>query len=76
LASSTSQSTADSVAARATRDGFKAGVLYSSAYATLIPGYWVVFSGTYATASAAETAASDAQSSFPGANVRFIPAAS
>jgi len=76
LASSTSQSTADSIAARATGDGFHAGVLYSSAYSTLTPGYWVVFSGSYSTSSAAQTAATSARSSFPGANARYIPAAS
>ena len=76
LASATSQATADSIAAKATGDGLSAGVLYSSAYSTLTPGYWVVFSGTYSTSSAAQAAATSAQGSFPGANARFIPAAS
>jgi hypothetical protein len=76
LASSTSQSTADALAARATSDGLSAGVLYTSAYSTLTPGYWAVFSGTYSTSAAAETAASDAQAHFPGADARFIPASS
>jgi hypothetical protein len=51
-------------------------VLYTSAYSTLTPGYWAVFSGTYSTSAAAETAASDAQTHFPGADARFIPASS
>jgi len=76
LASATSQATAESIAAKATADGLSAGVLYSSAYATLTPGYWVVFSGQYSTQSAAEAAASRAHGSFPGANARYIPAAS
>ena len=76
LASSTSQATADSIAAKATADGLSAGVLYSSSYATLTPGYWVVFSGQYSTSSAAQAAASSAQGNFPGANARYIPAAS
>ena len=76
LASATSQATAESIAAKATGDGLSAGVLYSSAYSTLTPGYWVVFSGTYSTSSAAQAAATSAHGSFPGANARFIPAAS
>jgi hypothetical protein len=76
LASATSQATADAIAAKAKADGLSAGVLYSSAYATLTPGYWVVFSGSYSTSSAAQAAATSAQASFPGANVRFIPASS
>jgi hypothetical protein len=76
LASATSQSTADSIAAKASGDGLSAGVLYSSAYSTLTPGYWVVFSGQYSTQSAAQAAVTRAQGSFPGANARYIPAAS
>ena len=76
LASTTSQSTADAIAQKATDDGLHAGVLYSSAYATLTPGYWVVFSGQYSTQSEAEAAAASVQGSFPGAYARYIPAAS
>lgn len=76
LASVKTQSSADRIAARASSDGFSAGVLYSSAYSTLSPGYWVVFSGQYASSADATAAATSARSDFPGANARFIPASS
>ncbi len=76
LASATSQSSANQIAARASADGLQAGVLYSGAYPTLTPGYWVVFSGTYATSAEAQAAASNAQSSFPGAAARYVASGS
>lgn len=76
LASETSQADADNIAASATSDGLSAGVLYSSAVPTLSPGYWVVFSGQYATSAAAEAAAESARSDFPDAAAHYIPTAS
>lgn len=47
LASLPSQSAAESTQAEATGRGLDAGILYSSDFASLRPGYWVVFSGVF-----------------------------
>jgi hypothetical protein len=46
LASVTSEAEARRVQAQASARGLDAGVLYSTNYRSLRPGYWVVFSGT------------------------------
>ncbi|HKP18320.1 MAG TPA: hypothetical protein VJT84_07560 [Gaiellaceae bacterium] len=48
------------------------GVLDSSKFASLHPGYYVVFSGVYGSLSDAETAATRASSRFPNAYARQI----
>ena len=48
------------------------GVLVSDSFASLQPGYLVVFSGVYGQLAAAQQAAAAAQSSFPGAYSRHI----
>ncbi len=45
----------------ATELGLDAGVLYSSNFSSLRPGYWVVFSGTYASQEEAAERAERAQ---------------
>ncbi len=45
----------------ATRRGLDAGVLYSSNFSSLRPGYWVVFSGSFASSSEAAQRAQRAQ---------------
>jgi hypothetical protein len=47
LASLSSEAEATSAEAEATSRGLNAGVLYSSDYSSLRPGYWVVFSGVF-----------------------------
>jgi len=48
------------------------GVLVSSSYPSLQPGYYVVFSGVYATLEEAQSDLDTAKSSFPGAYARPI----
>lgn len=48
------------------------GVLRSDDFASLQPGYLVVFSGVYGSLAAAQQAAAAAQSSFPGAYSRRV----
>jgi hypothetical protein len=55
--------------ARGLRD---VGVLVSSRFASLHPGYYVVFAGVYDSLQDAQTAASRAASSFPNAYARAI----
>lgn len=50
----------------------RTGVLVSDGFASLHPGYYVVFSGSYATLGEAQRAAAAAQSRFPGAYPRRI----
>jgi hypothetical protein len=57
LQSATSRSSADSKARQAVRRGIPAGVLNSSDYSTLNPGYWVVFAGQFDSSSEARRAA-------------------
>lgn len=63
-----------STADRAARSGLaQVGVLDSSQYASLQPGYYVVFTGVYASKSDADAAVSTArQGGFPGAYSRQI----
>ncbi len=46
LASATSESEARRIQSQASARGLDAGVLYSTNYRSLRPGFWVVFSGT------------------------------
>jgi hypothetical protein len=48
------------------------GVLVSSRFASLHPGYYVVFAGVYSSLADAETAAAQASSRFPNAYARQI----
>jgi hypothetical protein len=50
----------------------RVGVLQSSGFTSLTPGYRVVFSGVYRTAAAAANAAFDASARYPGAYPRLI----
>jgi hypothetical protein len=57
----------------ALRDGLRqVGVLVSSSYPSLQPGYYVVFSGVYASLVEAQSDLNTAKSSFPGAYARPI----
>jgi serine/threonine protein kinase len=53
---------AESFQAEATERGLDAGVLYSSNFSSLKPGYWVVFSGSFASSSEAAARAQRARS--------------
>ena len=60
-------------AKRAVRAGLpKVGIIVSSGYASLHPGYYVIFSGVYSSLDEAQTAASAAESRFPNAYARQI----
>jgi hypothetical protein len=65
---------ADTAAARAAKDGLpQVGVLDSSSYASLVPGYYVVFTGIYGSKALADAAVSTArQAGFGGAYSRQI----
>ncbi len=52
--------------------GESAGVLFSSDFPDLRPGYWVVFSGSYPSRSAAIAQATKLRPQFPGAYAREI----
>jgi hypothetical protein len=73
LASLTSEAEASEVEAEATGRGLDAGILYSSDYSSLRPGYWVVFSGDLPDDGGAEARASQAQElGYPDAYPRFV----
>jgi hypothetical protein len=72
LSSVRSESDARAAKARLASSGEPAGVLFSSDYAGLRPGYWVVFSGSYSSESAAEAQARKLSGSWPGAYARRI----
>ncbi len=73
LASVGSRSEAESKAALATSKGLDAGLLYSSDYSSLRPGYWVVFSGTFQSQTEASQRASRAQDlGYSDAYPRFV----
>jgi hypothetical protein len=54
--------------------GEPAGVLFSSDFSSLKPGYWVVFSGIFASRDAALQQARSLRPEFPGSYPRFIQA--
>jgi hypothetical protein len=68
------RSQADSAAQRAINNGLtQVGVLNSSDYSSLNPGYWVTFTGIYDTQAQADAALSDARSrGFPTAYTRRV----
>jgi hypothetical protein len=59
-------------AREAAQRGLRAGVLDSGTFASLHPGYYVVFSGVYSSLEQAETAARSAASRYPNAYARQI----
>ena len=72
LSSVRSESDARAAKARLSSSGQPAGVLLSSDYTDLRPGYWVLFSGTYDDRSAAIAQATQLRPQFPGAYARRI----
>jgi hypothetical protein len=73
LASASTRSAAESKARQATGRGISAGVLNSSNYSSLRPGYWVTFAGQFSSASAASSAAKRyASQGFPSSYGRFV----
>jgi hypothetical protein len=74
VASAKSKSAAEDVKRKLNATGQPAGLLFSSNYSSLRPGYWVVFSGVFDTASEAEAQARKVQSAFPGAYPRHVAA--
>ena len=73
LASKPSEAEAKSIRRDAVAQGLDAGLLFSSDYSSLNPGYWVVFSGTFDSKqeAAAEADAVEA-SGFAGSYAREI----
>jgi hypothetical protein len=72
LSSVRSESDARAAKSRVAASGEPAGVLLSSDFPGLRPGYWVVFSGTYPDRAAAAAQASSLSSDFPDAYARRI----
>jgi hypothetical protein len=72
LSSVRSEADARAAKQRLASSGEPAGVLFSSDYAGLRPGYWVVFSGSYPDKSAAQAQARALSGRFPGAYARRI----
>ncbi len=72
LSSVRSESDARAAKARVASSGEPAGVLFSSDFPGLRPGYWVVYSGSFPAESAAEAHARDLSGSWPGAYAKRI----
>lgn len=73
LASVSGQDQARAIQRRASDAGLDAGVLYSSGYRSLRPGYWVVYSGHFDTQPQASARASRAKSlGFGDAYPRYV----
>jgi hypothetical protein len=72
LESATSKSAADAKANEFSSDGTSVGVLHSDDFSSLNKGYWVVFSGTYDSKSAAEGALDGLKAKVPEAYVRHV----
>jgi septal ring-binding cell division protein DamX len=72
LESARSRAKAARVARSLQTQGATVGLLDSDAHPSLRPGYWVVFSGTYASRAAAEAALESAGTTRPGAYVRRV----
>jgi SPOR domain len=72
IESATSQSKAESVATSAESQGLTPGILKSDDYSSLNAGYWVVFTGHYASKSEAQSNLSTVRSKFADAYVRKI----
>lgn len=74
IESASSESRANTVSEQATDKGHTTGVLNSDDYSSLNGGYWVVFSGAYASKSEAEDALDGIRADYPDAYVRQIKA--
>ena len=74
VAEANGRAAADSAAQRATNAGLAAvGVLRSSDFSSLRPGYWVTYAGVYGSLAAAQGALPQAQAAgFPSAYTRHI----
>lgn len=72
LKSATSQSAAEDFAQQAQDAGHTVGILNSDDYSSLNAGYWVVFSGSYATEDEAESALEDLKSDYSDAYIKRI----
>lgn len=72
LASTRSESDARSAKGRVAGAGDPAGVLFSTDFTDLRPGYWVVFSGTYDSRTTAVAQAAKLRPDFPSAYARRI----
>ena len=72
LDSSTTLEAAEEFAQQAQDAGQTVGVLNSDDYSSLNSGYWVVFSGTYATEDEAESALDGLKSDYSDAYIRQI----
>jgi septal ring-binding cell division protein DamX len=72
IESASSQSGAEKVAQEAQDAGDTVGILKSDEFSSLNAGYWVVFSGEYATKSEAEDALDSLKSSYSDAYVRKV----
>ena len=72
LESATSKSAADAKANELSSGGTSVGVLHSDDFSSLNKGYWVVFSGTYDSKSAADSALDGLKAKVPQAYVRHV----
>jgi septal ring-binding cell division protein DamX len=72
LESATSKSAADAKANELSSGGTTVGVLHSDDFSSLNKGYWVVFSGTYDSKSAADSALDGLKAKVPEAYVRHV----
>jgi septal ring-binding cell division protein DamX len=72
IESATTQSKAESVATSAQGQGLSPGILKSDDYSSLNAGYWVVFSGHYASKSEAQADLDGVRAKFSDAYVRKI----
>jgi septal ring-binding cell division protein DamX len=72
LESATSKSAADAKAKEFSSDGTSVGVLHSDDFSSLNKGYWVVFSGTYDSKSAADSALDGLKAKVSQAYVRHV----
>lgn len=72
LSSLGNEAAADAAKSKLEGQGEQAGVLFSSDFPDLQPGYWVVFSGNYASRGPAVEQATKLRSQFPGAYAREI----
>jgi cell division septation protein DedD len=72
LLSSESRPPADARAGELAAAGTPVGVLHSDDFSSLRPGYWVVFSGRYATVEEAQAAASGLGAAAAGSYARLV----
>jgi hypothetical protein len=72
IESATTQSKAESTATSAQSQGLTPGILKSDDYSSLNAGYWVVFTGHYASKSEAQSSLDSVRSKFSDAYVRKI----